>query len=185
MIAQDAPSTSHSLSSLQVHPPVFPQGVAAGPAIEDTSITQADLHPSVNLVEGEPSSTQSTSGDVNEVLELIDLKYGKLVPRPPLRRVDEVNESVLYNGVIDWGESVCLNLSLWAEFGKCNRVLERQKKLRNQIFRAITTSADVPSSVTEITNTTSTLPPTTPLLNIKDHRDIGEIVKDQNLELNH
>ncbi|GJV71380.1 hypothetical protein Tco_1491375 [Tanacetum coccineum] len=38
-IAQDAPSTSHSLSSLQVHPPVFPQG--------------------------EPSSAQSTSGDVS------------------------------------------------------------------------------------------------------------------------
>ncbi|GKA54796.1 hypothetical protein Tco_0753745, partial [Tanacetum coccineum] len=45
-ITQDAPSTSHSLSSLQVHSPVFPQGVAAGPTIEDTSITQADLHPS-------------------------------------------------------------------------------------------------------------------------------------------
>ncbi|GKA92958.1 hypothetical protein Tco_0814944, partial [Tanacetum coccineum] len=39
MIAQDAPSTSHSLSSSQVHPPVFPQG--------------------------EPSSAQSTSGDVS------------------------------------------------------------------------------------------------------------------------
>ncbi|GJW87492.1 putative ribonuclease H-like domain-containing protein [Tanacetum coccineum] len=64
-IAQDAPSTSHSLSSLQVHPPVFPQGVAAGPTIEDTSITQADLHPSVNPVAGEPSSAQSTSGDVS------------------------------------------------------------------------------------------------------------------------
>ncbi|GJR42784.1 hypothetical protein Tco_1310887 [Tanacetum coccineum] len=65
MIAQDAPSTSHSLSSSQVHPPVFPQGVAAGPTIEDTSITQADLHPSVNPVAGEPSSAQSTSGDVS------------------------------------------------------------------------------------------------------------------------
>ncbi|GJZ71599.1 hypothetical protein Tco_0635450 [Tanacetum coccineum] len=54
-IAQDAPSTSHSLSSSQVHPPVFPQGVAAGP---DTSITQADLHPSVNPIAGEPSSAQ-------------------------------------------------------------------------------------------------------------------------------
>ncbi|GJU14763.1 hypothetical protein Tco_1142729 [Tanacetum coccineum] len=64
-IAQDAPSTSHLLSSLQVHPPVFPQGVAAGPTIEDTSITQADLHPSVNPVAGEPSSAQSTSGDVS------------------------------------------------------------------------------------------------------------------------
>ncbi|GJS89262.1 retrovirus-related pol polyprotein from transposon TNT 1-94 [Tanacetum coccineum] len=64
-IAQDAPSTSHSLSSSQVHPLVFPQGVAAGPTIEDTSITQADLHPSVNPVAGEPSSAQSTSGDVS------------------------------------------------------------------------------------------------------------------------
>ncbi|GJQ93873.1 hypothetical protein Tco_0005012 [Tanacetum coccineum] len=33
--------------------------------IEDTSITQADLHPSVNPVAGEPSSAQSTSGDVS------------------------------------------------------------------------------------------------------------------------
>ncbi|GKA63389.1 retrovirus-related pol polyprotein from transposon TNT 1-94 [Tanacetum coccineum] len=45
-IAQDAPSTT-------------------GPTIEDTSITQADLHPSVNPVAGEPSSAQSTSGDVS------------------------------------------------------------------------------------------------------------------------
>ncbi|GJW11762.1 integrase, catalytic region, zinc finger, CCHC-type containing protein [Tanacetum coccineum] len=62
--AAHAPSTSHLLSSLQGHPLVFPQGVAAGPAIEDTSITQADLHPSVNPVAGELSSAQSTSGDV-------------------------------------------------------------------------------------------------------------------------
>ncbi|GJV92273.1 retrovirus-related pol polyprotein from transposon TNT 1-94, partial [Tanacetum coccineum] len=45
-IAQDAPSTT-------------------GPTIEDTLITQADLHPSVNPVVGEPSSAQSTSGDVS------------------------------------------------------------------------------------------------------------------------
>ncbi|GKB26932.1 zf-CCHC domain-containing protein [Tanacetum coccineum] len=51
--------------SVRVLHPVFPQGVAAGPTIEDTSITQADLHPSVNPVEGEPSSAQSTSGDVS------------------------------------------------------------------------------------------------------------------------
>ncbi|GKE98749.1 retrovirus-related pol polyprotein from transposon TNT 1-94 [Tanacetum coccineum] len=37
----------------------------AGPTIEDTLITQADLHPSVNPVAGEPRSAQSTSGDVN------------------------------------------------------------------------------------------------------------------------
>ncbi|GJS35473.1 retrovirus-related pol polyprotein from transposon TNT 1-94 [Tanacetum coccineum] len=64
-IAQDAPSTSHSLSSLQVHPPVFPQGVATGPTIEDTSITQAGLHLSVNPVAREHDSAQSTSGDVS------------------------------------------------------------------------------------------------------------------------
>ncbi|GKE86992.1 retrovirus-related pol polyprotein from transposon TNT 1-94, partial [Tanacetum coccineum] len=57
-IAQDAPSTSHSMSSSQVHPPVFPQGVAAGLTIEDTSIIQAVLHPLVNPVVGE-------SGDVS------------------------------------------------------------------------------------------------------------------------
>ncbi|GKF06577.1 hypothetical protein Tco_0037245, partial [Tanacetum coccineum] len=60
-----APSTSHSLSSSHVHPPVFAQGVTAGPTIKDTSITQDDLHPSVNHVVGEPSSAQSTSGDVS------------------------------------------------------------------------------------------------------------------------
>ncbi|GJY49414.1 hypothetical protein Tco_0439370 [Tanacetum coccineum] len=38
---------------------------ASGPTIEDTSITQADLHPSVNPVAGEPSSAQSTSRDVS------------------------------------------------------------------------------------------------------------------------
>ncbi|GJR97227.1 retrovirus-related pol polyprotein from transposon TNT 1-94 [Tanacetum coccineum] len=46
MIAQDEPSTT-------------------GPTIEDTSITQADLHPSVNPVAEEPSSAQSTSRDVS------------------------------------------------------------------------------------------------------------------------
>ncbi|GJT09736.1 hypothetical protein Tco_0856778 [Tanacetum coccineum] len=57
--------------------------------------------------------------------------------------------------------SIC-NVGL--PIGKCNRVLERQKKLRNQIFRALTASADVPSSVTETTDTTSTLPPPPPPL---------------------
>ncbi|GKC96072.1 hypothetical protein Tco_1161514 [Tanacetum coccineum] len=57
--------------------------------------------------------------------------------------------------------------------GKCNWVLERQKKLRNQIFRALTASADVPSSVTETTDTTSTLPPPPPpLQKPTGHRDI-------------
>ncbi|GJY05358.1 hypothetical protein Tco_0371298 [Tanacetum coccineum] len=66
--------TSHSLSSSQVHPPIFPQGVAAGPTIEDTSITQVDIHPSVNPIAGEPSSTRSTSGDevLTEMEQVLD-----------------------------------------------------------------------------------------------------------------
>ncbi|GJV80394.1 hypothetical protein Tco_1516264 [Tanacetum coccineum] len=59
------PPSPFTVHHLQVHPPVFPQGVAAGPTIKDTSITQADLHPLVNPVEGEPSFAQSTSGDVS------------------------------------------------------------------------------------------------------------------------
>ncbi|GJZ53906.1 putative ribonuclease H-like domain-containing protein [Tanacetum coccineum] len=49
-----------------MHPLIFPQGVAAGPTIEDTLITQADLHPSVNPVAGEPSSTQQHQGITSE-----------------------------------------------------------------------------------------------------------------------
>ncbi|GKF91280.1 hypothetical protein Tco_0274981, partial [Tanacetum coccineum] len=64
-IAQDAPSTSYSPLSLEVQPPIFYQGVAAGPTIKDTPITQAGLHPSVNPVDGEPGSAQSSSGDVS------------------------------------------------------------------------------------------------------------------------
>ncbi|GJW08975.1 hypothetical protein Tco_1571398 [Tanacetum coccineum] len=69
----------------------------------------------------------------------------------------------------------------YVPIGKCNRVLERQKKLRNQIFRALAASADVPSSVTETTDTTSTLPPPPPpLQNPTCHRDIKEKVKPYN-----
>ncbi|GJW67033.1 retrovirus-related pol polyprotein from transposon TNT 1-94 [Tanacetum coccineum] len=93
-IAQDAPSTSHSLSSSQVHPLVFPQGVAAGPTIEDTSITQADLYPSVNIVAGKPSSAQSTSGDVS-------LTEPNQVTQPPdhLRKwtKDHPLDNIIYN----------------------------------------------------------------------------------------
>ncbi|GJX06860.1 putative ribonuclease H-like domain-containing protein [Tanacetum coccineum] len=195
-IAQDAPSTSHSLSSSQVHPPVFPQGVAAGPTIEDTSITQADLHPSVNPVAGEPSSAQSTSGDVslaepNQVNQPPDhlRKWTKDHPldnivgnpsRPVSTRKQLASDALwcCYHTVLSKVEpknfKMAVNEDSWFkamqdeihEFDrlKCNRVLERQKKLRNQIFRALTASADVPSSVTETTDTTSTLQPPRPPL---------------------
>ncbi|GKF68652.1 hypothetical protein Tco_0198331, partial [Tanacetum coccineum] len=47
-----------------MQPPVRHQGVADGPTVEDTPITQDALHPSFNLVAGEPGSAQSSSGDV-------------------------------------------------------------------------------------------------------------------------
>ncbi|GJY83107.1 hypothetical protein Tco_0496483 [Tanacetum coccineum] len=81
---------------------------------------------------------------------------------------------------------VLFNFNVWVPIGKCNRVLERQKKLRNQIFRALTASADVPSSVTETTDTTSTLPPPPPpLQKPTGHRDIWEKVKDQKSRMHH
>ncbi|GJS19387.1 hypothetical protein Tco_0448019 [Tanacetum coccineum] len=60
--AQDALSTSYSPSSSGIQPLVIHHDVAVGPTIEDTPITQATLHPSVNPVTG---STQSSSGDVS------------------------------------------------------------------------------------------------------------------------
>ncbi|GJY51171.1 retrovirus-related pol polyprotein from transposon TNT 1-94 [Tanacetum coccineum] len=59
------PIPSATTVNAQVVPPVIYHDVAIGPTIEDTPITQATLHPSVNLVTGEPGSTQSSSGDVS------------------------------------------------------------------------------------------------------------------------
>ncbi|GJV44090.1 retrovirus-related pol polyprotein from transposon TNT 1-94 [Tanacetum coccineum] len=75
--AQDAPSTSVSPSSSDMQPLVQHQGVADGPTVEDTPITQDALHPSFNPVAGEPGSAQSSSGDVslaepNQVTQLPD-----------------------------------------------------------------------------------------------------------------
>ncbi|GJX81531.1 retrovirus-related pol polyprotein from transposon TNT 1-94, partial [Tanacetum coccineum] len=99
-IAQDAHSTSHSLSSSQVHPLVFPQGVAAGPTIEDTSITQADLHPSLasdalwccfhtELSKVEPKNFKIAviedcwfQAMQDEIHEFDRLEVWELVPRP-------------------------------------------------------------------------------------------------------
>ncbi|GJV43529.1 hypothetical protein Tco_1428065 [Tanacetum coccineum] len=54
------------------------------------------------------------------------------------------------------------------------------------IFRALTASADVPSSVTETADTTSTLPPPPhPLQKPIGHQDIWEKVKDQKSRMHH
>ncbi|GJZ60305.1 retrovirus-related pol polyprotein from transposon TNT 1-94 [Tanacetum coccineum] len=64
-IAQDAPSTSASSSTSDMHHPVRHQGIAEETTLEDSPITHDALHPSFYPVTGEPSSAQSTSGDVS------------------------------------------------------------------------------------------------------------------------
>ncbi|GKB21642.1 retrovirus-related pol polyprotein from transposon TNT 1-94 [Tanacetum coccineum] len=63
--AQDAPSTSYLPSSSGIQPPVTHHDVAVGPTIEDTLITKATLHPSVNPITGELGSAESSLGDVS------------------------------------------------------------------------------------------------------------------------
>ncbi|GKC12491.1 hypothetical protein Tco_1009273 [Tanacetum coccineum] len=64
-IDQDAPSTSHSPSSLEVQPPTSHQGVATGPTIKDNPFAQAEDNPFVNVFAPEPSSAESSSKDVS------------------------------------------------------------------------------------------------------------------------
>ncbi|GJW88702.1 retrovirus-related pol polyprotein from transposon TNT 1-94 [Tanacetum coccineum] len=64
-IAQDAPSTSASSSTSDIHLPVQHQEIAEEPTHEDTPINHDVLHPSHNLVTGDPGSAQSSSGNVN------------------------------------------------------------------------------------------------------------------------
>ncbi|GJV11333.1 putative ribonuclease H-like domain-containing protein [Tanacetum coccineum] len=64
-IAQDAPSTSASLSTSNMYHPVRHPGIAEEPTLTDSPITHEALHPSFNPVAGEPGSAQSSSGNVN------------------------------------------------------------------------------------------------------------------------
>ncbi|GJV67090.1 retrovirus-related pol polyprotein from transposon TNT 1-94 [Tanacetum coccineum] len=64
-IAQDAPSTSASSSTSDMHHPVRHQGIAEEPTHEDSPINHDVLHPLLNPVTGEPGSAQSSSGNVN------------------------------------------------------------------------------------------------------------------------
>nr|GEX26043.1 hypothetical protein [Tanacetum cinerariifolium] len=61
----DAPSISHSPSSLEVQPPISHQGVAVGPTIKDNPITQIEDDRFVNVFDLEPSFEESSSGDVS------------------------------------------------------------------------------------------------------------------------
>ncbi|GKA46422.1 hypothetical protein Tco_0739305, partial [Tanacetum coccineum] len=60
-----APSTSDSSSTSDIHLPVQHQEIAEEPIQEDTPIIHDVLHPSHNLVTGDPGSAQSSSGNVN------------------------------------------------------------------------------------------------------------------------
>ncbi|GJT03314.1 retrovirus-related pol polyprotein from transposon TNT 1-94 [Tanacetum coccineum] len=64
-IDQDAPSTSHSPSSSEIQAPISHQGVAARPTIKDNDFALADNDPFVNVFAPEPSSEESSSGDVS------------------------------------------------------------------------------------------------------------------------
>ncbi|GKB10594.1 retrovirus-related pol polyprotein from transposon TNT 1-94 [Tanacetum coccineum] len=64
-IAQDAPSTSASSSTSDMHHPVRHQGIAEEPTHEDSLINHDVLHPLLNPVTEEPGSVHSTSGNVN------------------------------------------------------------------------------------------------------------------------
>ncbi|GKE06352.1 retrovirus-related pol polyprotein from transposon TNT 1-94, partial [Tanacetum coccineum] len=64
-IDQDAPLTSHSPLSSEIQPPISHQGVAARPTIEDNPFAQAEDHPFVNVFAPEPSSEESSLGDVS------------------------------------------------------------------------------------------------------------------------
>ncbi|GJW15455.1 hypothetical protein Tco_0019588 [Tanacetum coccineum] len=64
-IDQDAPSPSHSLSSLALHSPSLHQGVAADfTLMEDNPFASADNHPFINVFAPKPSSEASSSGDL-------------------------------------------------------------------------------------------------------------------------
>ncbi|GKE19284.1 retrovirus-related pol polyprotein from transposon TNT 1-94, partial [Tanacetum coccineum] len=64
-IDQDASSISYSPSSSVVQPPISHQGVVAGPTIKDNPFAQANNDLFVNVFALEPSSDESSSGDVS------------------------------------------------------------------------------------------------------------------------
>ncbi|GKD53772.1 hypothetical protein Tco_1287159 [Tanacetum coccineum] len=63
---QDAPSPSHSQPSSALQSPCSQQGVATGSTIiEDNPFAPVDNDPFVNVFASEPSSEESSSGDVS------------------------------------------------------------------------------------------------------------------------
>ncbi|GKF75154.1 retrovirus-related pol polyprotein from transposon TNT 1-94 [Tanacetum coccineum] len=63
-ITHDAPSTSALSTTFDIHLPVQHQEIVEEPIHKDTPIIHDVLHPSHNLVTGDPGSAQSSSGNV-------------------------------------------------------------------------------------------------------------------------
>ncbi|GKA39793.1 retrovirus-related pol polyprotein from transposon TNT 1-94 [Tanacetum coccineum] len=77
-IAQDAPSPSHSPSSLALQSLSFQQGVAAeSTSMEDDPLAPVDNDPFVNVFAPEPSSEASSSRDVIKLDEYGDVLKNK------------------------------------------------------------------------------------------------------------
>ncbi|GKB15717.1 retrovirus-related pol polyprotein from transposon TNT 1-94 [Tanacetum coccineum] len=116
-IDEDAPSTSHSPSSSEIQPPISHQCVAARPTIEDNPFAQAEDHPFVNVFAPEPSSKESSLGDVssaesNQVIQLHN-HLGKWSKDHPIdnvignpSRLASTRKQLATNEGIDFEESV-------------------------------------------------------------------------------
>ncbi|GJS68143.1 integrase, catalytic region, zinc finger, CCHC-type containing protein [Tanacetum coccineum] len=83
-IDQDALSTSYSPLSSKVQAPISYQGVVAGPTFEDNPFSQADNNPFVNVFAPEPSSEESSSGDMDVKIAFLndELKEEVYVSQP-------------------------------------------------------------------------------------------------------
>ncbi|GJV92854.1 retrovirus-related pol polyprotein from transposon TNT 1-94 [Tanacetum coccineum] len=140
-----------------VHQKTQPSNVQLDQLSKTPQLLKLSYHPPVYPVGREPSLHSPTSGIKQLASNALWCRYHTVLSKvEPKNFKMAVNEDSWFKAMQD---------KIY-EFDplKCNRVLERQKKLRNQIFRALTASADVPSSVTVTTDTTSTLPPPPPPL---------------------
>ncbi|GJU60098.1 hypothetical protein Tco_1237864 [Tanacetum coccineum] len=75
MIAQMSPSTSGFIATSDMHHPVRHQEIAEEPTHEDPPINHDVLHPSHNLVTGDPGSAQSSSGNELQSLKVLEALY--------------------------------------------------------------------------------------------------------------
>ncbi|GJW57615.1 retrovirus-related pol polyprotein from transposon TNT 1-94 [Tanacetum coccineum] len=142
--AQDAPSISVSPSSSDLQPLIRQQGVADGPTIEDTLITQDALHPSFNPVTGEPGSAQSSSGDVslaepNRVTQPLDhlRKWSKDHPLDNIIGNPSLPISTRKQLALDalWCNDHCFQMDLQRKLDEYGDVLKNKARLVAKGYR--------------------------------------------------